>query len=130
MTSIPFFGQNAGSGVEMKERDSSKLDGRRGNVYENKRPVFSSPDLSGNVAENKSSYALKAGMLLKRKEVGGRWARAGFRSQGSKRRASAFRLLLSGDRLLHLRKVRVGGTLDPYRSLRQDVTFERGRENW
>ena len=28
------FGQNVGSGVEMKERDSSKLDGRRGNVYE------------------------------------------------------------------------------------------------
>jgi hypothetical protein len=28
--------------------------------------------LSGNVIDNKASYALKAGMLLKRKEVDGR----------------------------------------------------------
>jgi hypothetical protein len=27
----------------------------------------------GNVIENKGTYKFKAGMLLKRKEVGGRW---------------------------------------------------------
>ena len=36
MTSIPFFGQNAASGVEMKVRDSSKLDEQCGYVIENK----------------------------------------------------------------------------------------------
>jgi hypothetical protein len=42
---------------------------RRGNVYENKGPAFSGPGQSGNVTENKGSYVLKAGMLLKRIEV-------------------------------------------------------------
>ena len=46
-----------------------------GNVYENKGPAFGSLGLSGNVIENKGSYALKAGMLVKTKEVGGRWGR-------------------------------------------------------
>jgi hypothetical protein len=35
-------------------------------VYENKGSVFHEGRQSGNVAENKGSYALKAGMLLKR----------------------------------------------------------------
>jgi hypothetical protein len=34
------FGHNVSSGVEMKERDSSKFDARRGNVIENKGPVW------------------------------------------------------------------------------------------
>ena len=42
---------------------------RRRNVYENKGPVFHSPMESGNVIENKDSYALKAGMLLKTQVV-------------------------------------------------------------
>ena len=38
-------------------------------------------------------------------------------------RFSAFCVLPSAYCLLHLRGVRVGGTLGPYRSLRQDVTL-------
>jgi hypothetical protein len=56
---------------------------QRGNVYENKGPAFSRPRQSGNVIENKGSYALKAGMLLKRKEVGGEEQDSGFRNQKS-----------------------------------------------
>jgi hypothetical protein len=43
-----------------------------GDVYENKGQAFNSLGQAGNVIENKDSYSLKAGMLLKRKEVGGR----------------------------------------------------------
>ena len=51
---------------EEEERKSSlKMKDRRGNVYENKGPTFRSPLRSGNVVENKDSYALKPGMLLK-----------------------------------------------------------------
>ena len=57
---------------EREKRDSLKLNERGGNLYENKGSAFSSPWRSGNVTENKGSYALKAGMLLKRKEVDGR----------------------------------------------------------
>jgi len=39
------------------------------NVYENKGPIFSGQGRSGDVAENKGSYSLKAGILLKRIEV-------------------------------------------------------------
>jgi hypothetical protein len=52
MTSVPSFGQDVGSGVEMKKRDSSKLGERSGNVYENKGSAFPSPERSGNVCEN------------------------------------------------------------------------------
>jgi hypothetical protein len=52
-------------------------------VYENKGPAFNTLGQSWNVIENKASYAFKAGMLLKRKEVDGRWGRTGFRSQDS-----------------------------------------------
>ena len=45
---------------------------RRGNVYENKGPAWKGQGRSGNVVENKGSYALKAGMFVKRKDVGGR----------------------------------------------------------
>jgi hypothetical protein len=53
MTSAPSFGQDVGSGVEVKESDSSKLKERRGNVYENKGSAFHGPKRSGNVVENK-----------------------------------------------------------------------------
>jgi hypothetical protein len=46
------------------------MQGRSGNVYENKGPGFHSPVQSGNVVENKCTYELKAGMLLKMKVVG------------------------------------------------------------
>jgi hypothetical protein len=61
---------------------------RAGDVIENKGPLWKTQGLSGNVIENKGSYALKAGMLLKRKEVDGRSqtvgeGRTGFTSQDS-----------------------------------------------
>jgi hypothetical protein len=59
------------------------LRGQCGNVIENKGPLWKTQGRSWNVIENKGSYATKAGMLLKRKEVGGRWGRAGFGSQDS-----------------------------------------------
>ena len=52
--------------------ENLKMKERRGNVYENKGPAFSNAERRGNVIENKGSYASKAGMLLKTKEVGGR----------------------------------------------------------
>ena len=42
---------------------------RRGNVYENKGPLWKTWGRSWNVYENKGTYLLKAGMLLKRKVV-------------------------------------------------------------
>ena len=45
------FGQDVSSGVEMKERDSSKFEERRGNIYENKGSAFHDPLRSGNVYE-------------------------------------------------------------------------------
>jgi hypothetical protein len=41
------FGQDVGSGVEMKERDSSKLDELCGNVYENKGPLLKTERKAG-----------------------------------------------------------------------------------
>ena len=64
-----------------------KMKERSGNVYENKGPAFSSPAGSWNVAQNKGSYALKAGMLVKLQVVsvwqvvGRRWGKG--RSQTS-----------------------------------------------
>jgi hypothetical protein len=46
-----------------------KTNDRRGNVIENKGSRLDNRGRSGNVIENKGSYALKAGMLLKTKEV-------------------------------------------------------------
>jgi hypothetical protein len=65
------LGQDVGSGVEMKERDASKLGELCGNVYENKGPVFHGREESGNVIENKGSYALKSGNVVEKK--GRRW---------------------------------------------------------
>jgi hypothetical protein len=41
------FGQDGGSGVEMKERNSPKLDGQCGNVYENKGPLWKTGGKAG-----------------------------------------------------------------------------------
>jgi hypothetical protein len=55
-----------------KEKSSFlKMNEQRGNVYENKGSAFRSQPRSGNVIENKGSYALKAGMLMKTKDVDG-----------------------------------------------------------
>jgi hypothetical protein len=47
------------------------MNDRCGDVYENKGPLWKTGRQSGNVIENKGTYEFKAGMLLKRKEVGG-----------------------------------------------------------
>jgi hypothetical protein len=52
-----------------------KVNDRCRNVVENKGRVWKTQRLTGNVIENKGSYVLKAGMLLKRKEVDGRWGK-------------------------------------------------------
>jgi hypothetical protein len=46
-----------------------KMNGRCGNVIENKGSGLENQKPSGNVTENKGSYALKAGMLLKKQVV-------------------------------------------------------------
>jgi len=56
-------------GVETVE--SLKMNERRGNVAENKGSGLESGKQSGNPAQNRDSYALIAGMLLKRKVVCG-----------------------------------------------------------
>ena len=68
--------------------------------------------------------------------VGGEEQDSGFRSQNEEHLLSALWLLFSALRflpsaycLLHLRGVRVGGSLGPYRSLRQDVIAGRERKN-
>ena len=62
------------TGVAWKEarKNSSKMNDRRGNVYENKGPQWKTCARGWNVIENKDSYALEAGISLKRKELGGR----------------------------------------------------------
>jgi hypothetical protein len=50
---------------EEERKNSLKMKDRRANVYENKGPAFQGLQKSGNVVENKGSYALKPGMLLK-----------------------------------------------------------------
>jgi hypothetical protein len=56
-------------GVETVE--NLKMKERSGNVIENKGSRLGNRERNGNVAQNKGSYTLKAGMLLKIKEVGG-----------------------------------------------------------
>ena len=51
---------------EKEKKNSLKMSDQCGNVYENKGSALRGRRQSGNVAENKGSYALKAGMLLKR----------------------------------------------------------------
>jgi len=51
---------------EREKKNSLKMSDRCGDVYENKGSAFHERCQSGNVAENKGSCALKAGMLLKR----------------------------------------------------------------
>jgi hypothetical protein len=66
-----------------RRKNSSKLNEQRGNVYENKGPLWKTGWQSGNVIENKGTYAFKAGMLLKIKVVSrwyvidGRWCVVG-----------------------------------------------------
>jgi hypothetical protein len=48
-----------------------EMNEQSGYVIENTGSSLEDRQESGNVTENKGSYALKAGMLLKRKDVGG-----------------------------------------------------------
>jgi hypothetical protein len=57
--------------AENEKTSFLKMNERRGNVYENKGSVSHSQPRSGNVIENKGGYALKAGMLVKKKDVDG-----------------------------------------------------------
>ena len=50
--------------------ENSKMKERCGNVIENKGSRFENRQQSGNVTQNKGSYALIAGMLLKRQDSG------------------------------------------------------------
>ena len=55
---------------EAKEKKNSlKMNERSGNVYENKGSAFETRERRGNVTENKGSYALKAGMSLKTRQL-------------------------------------------------------------
>ena len=121
---------------------------RSGDAYENKGSAVHGRPQSGNVTENKGSYASKVGILLKIHGLGGRCQTvdgksqevgggrtgftiqdSGFRSQNEEHLLSADCLLLTADCLLRLRGVRVGGTVGVRRSLRQDVTADSGRKN-
>jgi len=68
ITSLP-FGQNVYSGREMARNNSLKFNELCANVYENKGSLLKTRGRTGNVVENKYSYADKAGMLLKIKLV-------------------------------------------------------------
>jgi len=50
-------------------KNSLKLNERSGNIYENKRALWKNGELSWYVYENKSTYPLKAGILLKIKDL-------------------------------------------------------------
>jgi hypothetical protein len=52
-----------------REKEFLTMNDRRGNVYENKGPLWKTVWKSGNVVENKGIYESKAGMLLKRQVV-------------------------------------------------------------
>jgi hypothetical protein len=56
-----------------------KMNEQCGDLHENKGPAFGKAQRGGYVIENKDSYALKAGMLMKRNRI----QDSGFRSQGS-----------------------------------------------
>ena len=49
----------------LQRKNSSKMNEQRGNLYENKGQASRSLLHSGNVVENRDSYPLKPGMLLK-----------------------------------------------------------------
>ena len=57
------------STLDFRLLDFEKLNEQRGNVYENKGPLWKTCRRSGNVIENKDSYSSIAGMSLKRKYV-------------------------------------------------------------
>jgi hypothetical protein len=57
------------STLDFRLLDFEKLNEQRWNVYENKGPLWKTWGKSGNVIENKGSYASKAVMLLKSKVV-------------------------------------------------------------
>jgi hypothetical protein len=72
---------NLGQYVNLGTDGKTILNEQHANVSENKGSALHSPRQSWNVTENASSYKPKVGMLLKRKDVGGK--RAGCRIQDS-----------------------------------------------
>jgi hypothetical protein len=50
-----------------RKKNSSKVNEQRGNVYENKGPLWKTGWKSGNVIENKASCALKGGNVVEKK---------------------------------------------------------------
>jgi hypothetical protein len=50
-------------------KNSSKLNERSGNVYENKGPLWKTARRSWNVVENKGTYGYNPGMLLRINEL-------------------------------------------------------------
>jgi hypothetical protein len=64
------LGLDVGCSEAKKQKDYLKMYERYGNVVESKGRPWKTPLESENVTENKGSYALNAGMLLKRKVVG------------------------------------------------------------
>jgi hypothetical protein len=52
-----------------RKKEFLKMNDRRGNVYENKGPLWKTGWQSWNVIENKGTYEFKARMLLKRQVV-------------------------------------------------------------
>ena len=63
------LGQNAFFAAEKETVVTLKVKELPGNVYENKGSAFNRRRQGANVIENKGSYALKAGMLLKKQVV-------------------------------------------------------------
>jgi hypothetical protein len=64
--------------------EGSKMNERCGNVIENKGLRLENREQSGNVTQNKGSYALIAGMLLKRQDSGFRIRDSGSERAGSR----------------------------------------------
>jgi hypothetical protein len=50
-----------------RKKNSLEVKGRTRNVYENKGPLWKTEWQSGNVIENKASYALKSGNVVENK---------------------------------------------------------------
>ena len=61
--------QNAMERALPREVELLKMNEQSGNVYENKGALWESLWRTGNVDENKATYPLYPGMLLKRKVV-------------------------------------------------------------
>jgi hypothetical protein len=69
---VPQFAKRRHADRERKGSNFKKMKKLCGNLFQNKGPAFHGHAGAVNVVENKGSYALKAGMSLKNKVLGGR----------------------------------------------------------